>query len=251
MTPFLIASDLHLDAKPYIYLEDDLKYLADFEGYFLLPGDTIDFGQRELYEDFLAKVFYFMPRLKALVAVLGNHEYYGTSFEKAEAYFTNLKEEFPKYVLLNGESNVWLDGDYLFVGDTLWYPETPDVYLRTSGLADFSEISALKFPEIFARNKALKRTVEQVGHPEGVKLIWLTHHLPSVKSISAYYARDSLNCYFVDPSFEDYVRRYSPDLLVHGHSHHVQHYQLGDTYVVSNPRGKSARFQLDRFVVLL
>jgi predicted phosphodiesterase len=253
MTPFLVASDLHLDAHPYLGLRANLKRLSTFEGYLLLPGDVVEFPSRRLYEDFLALVFTSIPGIKAVIAVLGNHEYYGATFEETEEFYENLRVKFPKYVLLNNDNDVWVDTDYLFVGGTLWYPDTVDTHLRTSEICDFSEIRDISLDAIFAKNRKLKHTIQQIGKLHSLKTIWLTHHLPSLKSVSLRFKGDPLNCYFVDPTFEELIHRLSPDLVVHGHSHHTNHYQLGDTYVVSNPRGVGnvSHFLLDRFLVVL
>jgi elongation factor G len=76
----------------------------------------------------------------------------------------------------------------------------------------------------------------EASHPlphDGPTVV-VTHHAPSRKSIRG--AVDVSDASFASDC-EDLMRRYRPELWVHGHVHQRCHYWVGDTQVVCNPRG--------------
>ena len=71
--------------------------------------------------------------------------------------------------------------------------------------------------------------------PSQVKTVVVTHHAPSFRSCSTKYNPQLDSCYASD--LDDRVKVWKPALWVHSHIHESRDYMIGETRVVSNPRG--------------
>jgi len=65
----------------------------------------------------------------------------------------------------------------------------------------------------------------------------LSRYPAHIRSITPRYRNSSPNCFFVCPEAEDILRKQSPRLWVHGHTHDSVDYHLGATRVLCNPLG--------------
>jgi Icc-related predicted phosphoesterase len=76
---------------------------------------------------------------------------------------------------------------------------------------------------------------------ESQKLVVITHHLPSYKSINEKYASYRANHCFA--SHKNYIiKRLSPNLWIHGHTHTSVDYTIRnnqgfDSRIICNPKG--------------
>jgi Icc-related predicted phosphoesterase len=70
----------------------------------------------------------------------------------------------------------------------------------------------------------------------GKKIVVLTHHAPSPRSIPPKWLGDPLNCAFAS-DLEALVAESGARLWVHGHIHGQSDYLIGETRVIANPRG--------------
>jgi len=77
---------------------------------------------------------------------------------------------------------------------------------------------------------------EQLEKHRGQKMVVITHHLPTERSVQKRYIGDQVTTAFAS-DLEDLILRYQPALWIHGHSHHSKDYSIGKTRIVSNPRG--------------
>ena len=66
------------------------------------------------------------------------------------------------------------------------------------------------------------------------KLVVITHHAPSYRSVENQYRGDLLNAAYAN-KLDALVEKTT--LWVHGHTHHSFDYQIGEGRVVCNPRG--------------
>ena len=76
----------------------------------------------------------------------------------------------------------------------------------------------------------------QLDALDGERVVVVTHHAPSVRSVPARYAADPLSAAYAS-NLDDLILSASPLLWVHGHIHDSFDYVIGDTRVVCNPRG--------------
>ena len=77
---------------------------------------------------------------------------------------------------------------------------------------------------------------EQVFSRNGGKLVIVTHHAPSARSIPPTFEENAFN-----PSFASDMTRFiiesNAKLWVHGHIHAHSDYTIGNTRILANPRG--------------
>ena len=235
MTPLTLCSDLHID-----YNHSAASFVhayKDYAGYLIIAGDfaEVDCSNSIFFRTF-EELFEVNPCIYVFF-VCGNHEYYGNSIEDTHNLITEWVEEkdMDRFFFLREDLEIFFVGDTLITGSTLWYPDTnPDVYLLQDNINDFSQIKDFTPQVAASQNKLIKQSL---GREITGKEIWVFHHLPSNQSISSSFRGDRLNCYYVDPEMEKLILEKQPQLVIHGHSHHSCMYQIGNTWVVSNPKG--------------
>jgi Icc-related predicted phosphoesterase len=186
---------------------------------------------------------------KHIIYVLGNHEYYGSNIESVERKARDAFEGTNVHFLQDGE-HVIIDG-VLFLGGTLWtdfklYGEFREPLAKMEAqfaMNDFKKIRQGKnykrlMPDdvIIKHKNTLKIFKEKLESMIYDKAVIVTHHAPSEKSIEEAYKGDKLSPAYAS-NLEEFMLSYSPVLWVHGHIHVNNDYFVGDTRVVSNPRG--------------
>jgi Icc-related predicted phosphoesterase len=68
------------------------------------------------------------------------------------------------------------------------------------------------------------------------RLVIVTHHAPSARSLDEGYSRDHLSPAFAS-ALDGLVEASGASLWLHGHTHRSADYVTGGTRVLSNPRG--------------
>lgn len=249
---FDIISDIHLTAMK----DHGDKWIADYEpkgDHLILAGDVGEFHWWQM------KGYYLMKELCAKYAatgevyfVPGNHDYYGTTFENANARFKELEDKIDNFNFLNADYQVnmeWIvedenfkpdppcvQGSYMdgvtIYGATLWFPYDPENPRYSRYLSDFSYIKGF-VPKVYDVHRD---HVAYLSHITGDKKIVITHHMPSFKSVHPRFENDDLNRFFVSNQ-EEIMYRWQPTLWVHGHTHHRFDYMIDKTRVICNPLG--------------
>lgn len=232
-----IASDLHLEhARNPAKVIDKLTH--DPNGTLVLAGDVHSFayfvaGQRtrnQLVDDFKA----ICDRYANVVYVLGNHEYYGLTSDQAleAARYLEHKMEGKLHRLCHGKQ-VILDGQR-FLGDTGFYPATPDTLALKGYINDFHAIRDAE-PFVYEHFEAVEEFLDREVKETDIVV---THHAPTPGSIHSSFVGYPSNCYFQVP-LEHIVEIKQPKLYIHGHVHNAFDYAVGKTRVVCNPHAYS------------
>ncbi|KQW47204.1 MULTISPECIES: metallophosphoesterase [unclassified Ensifer] len=234
-----IISDLHLEFGEAFSVSPPRD--ADI---LICAGDLLTKGIVPSIE-WLAKIATSIP----VVFVAGNHEYYGGSVQEGIRDGRLLRERHPNVHFLENEAVTI--GNVTFLGGTLWTDfrvsgRDPAIAMAAAeaGMNDYRKIKLSKqpyrkFKPIHAYRmhqetrsfltSTLSRTAER-------KTMVVTHHAPSGRSIAQAFSGDPLSaCYASD--LDDLVIEQGPAVWVHGHVHHRVDYQIGQTRVISNPRG--------------
>jgi Icc-related predicted phosphoesterase len=167
---------------------------------------------------------------KPIIYIPGNHEYYGSSFAEVDSLLAAADRAHPRLSVLNNKT-VTLAG-HRIIGTTLWFPDQPDNPKYEGILNDFRMIRGFK-KDVYGANAKAHQFLE---HELRKGDIVITHHLPSVESVSARFRGGPLNRFFVSPLDELILKR-QPALWVHGHTHASVDYPLGHTRIVCNPFG--------------
>jgi predicted phosphodiesterase len=193
-----------------------------------------------------------------LIMVAGNHEHY-ESFESVDEGIKRLRRDARLDRKMNGNQTYFLENETVelelighkirFVGATLWtdfrifgtYPYS--ISYAQSNMNDFGCILGSKNPrkelrpaKTVAWHKVSKTYIRsQLSQPFSGKTVVITHHLPSIRSISPRYQYDPLAPAFASDC--DELLDLGADLWIHGHTHDSCDYIAGNTRVICNPRG--------------
>lgn len=188
-----------------------------------------------------------------VIYVLGNHEYYGqkipklTEEIKAAARGSNIQ------VLENDRVEI---GGVVFLGATLWtdFRLNGDVVqaeiTAQYGMTDFRRIrvtpSFKRFRPSHARQfhaQSLQWLEQQLAVENGNKVVVITHHAPTPRSIPRRFRNDPLNPAFAS-NLESHVEGSGAALWIHGHIHEHADHMIGSTRVIANPRGYPTEQQI-------
>ena len=224
----LIASDLHTefhkDSGKTVFQE-----LAKNEGVdvLVLAGDTgliRDHSFQQVIQYQACRLF------SHVVAVLGNHEFYGSDREKVMREVSELKQKCPNFHPLENDT-VTINGQR-FVGCTLWFPDRPRSVMHRHGLSDFHYIKNFVGWVFTANTESqsfLRRTLTQDD-------IVVTHHIPSWQGTLPYWWSQPMSDFFVC-ELDTLIEEAQPKMWVYGHTHNQHDFYIGKTRLVCNPFG--------------
>lgn len=187
-----------------------------------------------------------------VLLVPGNHEYYGVHFQRHLAKMRAFAQTTGGRVQVLDRDVVVIDG-VRFLGATGWTDLSStgnpvEAELRAAIMNDFKRIrhnDAVRHrefirwsPSAMVRESRLTRAwlEEQLSIPFAGKTVVMTHHAPSLLSVS----HDRYDVSHLDAAYAnrwEHLFGDAVDLWVHGHIHAPVDYVCAGTRVVSNPRG--------------
>lgn len=195
-------------------------------------------------------------RFTDVVYIPGNHEYYNDgSLLRTDAKLEAICKTYPNVHYMNRKT--MLINGVRFIGATLWtdFKKGDPLVIMTAheSMNDYNCIRTGTYAEPYRR---AIRPVDIIGlnldhrgfiehalkeaKMAGEKVVVFTHHSPSIMSRSPDIRPGLLDyAYYNDCGLEELMLDYEPAVWVHGHSHHPVDYMIGNTRVVSNPRGYS------------
>ena len=243
-----LLSDLHLEGYKHYY-----EYAG--EDVVVLAGDIHTQGRHRFILDQI-------PSNVKILMVAGNHEYYGSSFERVNDFLYELQAEYPNFWFLNNE-HVVIDGVHFFGGtmftDMKLYGDSEEHVARSSiyakqGIADFSWISKYNEPPADYDNEYFHQfekawTVADHIEQHNIyrtkleeflekcaleKRVVISHFVPHPEGSDPIYKNSPLNPYFLCD-----MRKYMgwEGLWLYGHTHTSKDIMEGDTRLVCNPKG--------------
>lgn len=263
---FRFFSDVHLerDAKqvkrPTIYdLWSPSEHQDDPDTVLILAGDIWN-GIRPLSfanQNWLGEL---AKRFKAVVAVLGNHDYWGDNIATlSNKWQLKIKESSIANVhlleLADGPEHgvIVIDGIRI-LGTTLWTnfnKSDPSVimkydfekgfdgralwndqnFIRTS---TYKHFTARHWYERHQQTIANLKVALQQGEED---ILLVTHHAPCMLSTLSKQS-DPLSCHLYGSDLSDLILDHPRvKQVIHGHTHTVQDYMMGDVRIRCNPRG--------------
>jgi predicted phosphohydrolase len=227
-----ILSDLHLEFAPFIPPMVDSTVI-------ILAGDIQPGNKGVLWA--MAN----FPHSE-VIYVLGNHEYYGQSLPDHTNKLKALAQGSNVHVL---ENDAFILGEVVFLGCTLWTDfelfGNPRVagYYATQSLTDYRRI---RVSPSYRRLRSIDTAgihqgschwlAAQFKQYPGKKLVVVSHHAPSARSLPNGYEQDILSAAYAS-MMDDFVASSNTSLWVHGHIHHTRDYPIGNTHIICNPRG--------------
>jgi len=240
-----VASDLHLEFDRTPFILDNTEN-ADL---LILAGDIIvTKHSNSTYKDFFNNV---SQQFEHVLVIAGNHEYYGSSFNKTQAQLFEFYSHYNNVTFLNNSSIVI--NDVLFIGATLWTDFNNNCYFTKNhvrrSLNDYYIIDGFTTGKAIDEHYIARQFItdsykENKDHFE--KMVGIFHHGISPQSIHSMYRSDTL----LNGGFSSDMRHFFEDkekfkLLIHGHTHHSFDYildnKLQSQRVICNPRGYAKR----------
>ena len=244
----LVLSDLHLEFEPICIPDTDADVI-------ILAGD-INLKIRGI--EWAIKTFPNTP----VVAVLGNHEYYGEKYPSLLNKAKELAAGTHVHVLEN--DSIEIDG-VTFFGCTLWTDLKLFGDARLAGyfcqqeMSDFkkirvepgySKLNPVSMTGI--HNRSMDWLSNALSENAGKQNIVVTHHAPSLRSITPALSEELTSAAYAS-HLDAMIESLGINLWVHGHVHNSCDYQIGNTRVVCNPRGYSPDWLnpdfVDNFIV--
>lgn len=242
----LVWSDLHVDSfnfKP--------KLNPDNFDAIIIAGDVANKFQGYHFIEQMIRLYN-----KPIIMVLGNHEYYNNSkkntysIAEIQQYWISKKSDMFHPLI---DEPLILDG-HVFYGCTLWTSLNEGQFIEAPELHAYNDFRAIYTT---TRNMGYKRLGGQVLTPtkyytqhlyehnglfsfldayKGVNVTIITHH-PPIKYIGPYDPTKPGSSLYYN-NFEQLIAD-NPNIQywVHGHDHHQRDFVVGNTAIVSNPRG--------------
>ena len=239
-----VLSDLHLDCSSYALRFKPCKAL-EFDAVVLAGDIDEDVGG-------IAHAADWYPDTPILY-IPGNHEYYGYEIHSLNRSMDEFSRDSLITVLNPGVTEI---EDTVFIGCTLWTDfclygdQQANMALSARCMNDYRLIKitddkgerTLRPEDSLAIHYQHRSFLEeQLEAYQGRKVVVITHHLPTEKSVKMSFRNDPLTTAFAS-SLDDLIMRYQPALWIHGHSHYGVDYTIGDTRIVSNPGGYPGEF---------
>ncbi|SHH62410.1 metallophosphoesterase family protein [Ferrimonas marina] len=267
---FFFANDLHVDihtaktGKPTTLTSLGVD-LSLFDG-FVLPGDIITNGYPQ---DALPLLQEINDTGKPTLMILGNHEYFEQVLAEAAVNWQAFlhRHQLHNVHLLDLRTQVGktIAGIH-FVGTTCWYSagKNPiDGKRIDRHSVDHKWIIAnpetgrhFNYKDSYAEHlmclDAMSQAISELRarHPE-YPVVALIHHAPSVKGLPLQPANYSRNEMIRAKGFYSDLNQWmavnQPELVLHGHTHIVKQYRMGDTLVASNALGYPPEADDDAF----
>jgi len=252
-----LVSDLHLDISGYCEMPGGDVLIVAGDSFEARKFTKEHHSTKTLYptgipnKEFPCSEFFYTECAKynRVFMVMGNHEHYGGYFGKT---YGELLGRLPANVTLL-EDQVEEYNGVMFMGSTLWTdlnkgdPITA-MHLKHS-MSDFKAITNY-YP---AKNLYHKLTPEHTAEThlktkQFFKLmleehrdkpfVIITHHAPSFQSVNEKYKHDTtMNGGYASDLSEFILDNENIKVWVHGHMHDPVSYYIGETRIVTNPRG--------------
>jgi len=188
---------------------------------------------------------------KPVIYIFGNHEYYNHAYPKLLAEAKAITENSNIHVL---ENNVFECDGYNILGCTLWtdFKLFNDFELSAVSakniINDYRKIRVspryYKFSPAYSShifNESLNWLDKEIKNKKSNSTIIVTHHAPSVLSISKEFRNDPLSAAF-SSNLDEFVKHSGCSLWIHGHIHRSADYYIGDTRIICNPCGYPDEF---------
>jgi predicted phosphodiesterase len=245
----LILSDLHLETASF----QPAAAASDFDA-IVLAGDITTPGKHLPGWAFTQSLF---GMTKPIVAVAGNHEFYGCVIQ-AQRELMQRSCVAGVHFLDPGE--VLLDeGRLRVLGCTLWTdfklpvltshgPVSDQVTAMEEASRYVADYQAIRFDGVNSLRRRLTPAdtlafheterawlFARLAEPFVGSTVVVTHHAPAAQSVVSSRNKDWLTTAFVidlpDPFFD------TPTVWIHGHTHASFDYRRGNTRIICNPRG--------------
>lgn len=238
-----LASDLHIE----FHSKNDIPDLGTGD-VLVLAGDIISSKYLIKNGENKEKAFDFFQQCSRnfthIIYIEGNHSFYGCRYENV---FDDVRRILPSNFIHLENDKIKIE-NYWFVGAVLWTDfdnENPFAMLNASRM--MNDYHCIKYGpsyrkitsyDVLKHHKETMRYFEEtLEELQDEKVIMITHHTPSSRSIQEKYKFDDANSYF-NNRLDDWIyERPQIKYWLCGHTHWQHSYQIGTCEVICNPLG--------------
>jgi Icc-related predicted phosphoesterase len=182
-----------------------------------------------------------------VVFVAGNHDFYNVAWVEALSDGRRAAARMERVHFL--ENDIVEISGVTFIGCTLWTDyalaghRQLSMFEASNAMNDYKRIIYSKRP--FAKFNPLRalrihqestRYLDRALETADGETVVVTHHAPSERSVPDRYRQHRLRPAYAS-DLEDLILRHRPSAWIHGHIHEPVDYMIGETRVVSDPRG--------------
>lgn len=183
-------------------------------------------------------------RYKAVVYILGNHEFYHHEFHKVRKEWKNWAMPDNFHFLDNGVTHI---DDVRIIGATMW-TLVRDPLARWRGQQGMNDYHVIKINEhgnyrrlnVGDTDRANQRTMyflkEELRKDWNGKTIVMTHHLPHELCVAPQFKGHGLNEFYLCDC-DEIIRENNIDVWCHGHTHDNVDVEVHGTRILCNPMG--------------
>ena len=248
-----LVSDLHLEFGPQEMEGGDVLILAgdmceartlikQFHSTKVLPYTP---GKLSAYDFF----YHECAKYKKVFMVMGNHEHYHGRFDET---YNDLKRVLPDNITLLENEVVEYEG-VMFMGATLWTDLNKGDPITVQSMKQFmNDYRTVKnfYPDkglyhkltpydtLEAHRKSKQYFLSTVEEHKDKPFVVITHMAPSFASVHEKYRGDTvMNGGYASEMSEFILDHENIKYFFHGHMHDPVDYMIGNTRVISNPRG--------------
>jgi len=266
-----ICSDIHLEFGPIELVNKDGADVLVLSGDICIANDLLDVDNTNVARSNKFHEFFQQcsNEFQSVMYVSGNHEHYHGDFAKTHQILFDRLSYLPNIFVLDKE--IVTDGDVMFVGSTLWtdmdngnerainnaHDRMNDyVHIDNSNrMVNYkvpSDPLNRNSPPVFKTRPGKfspQASIDEHEHCIGFirdvvddnptkTIVVVGHHAPSLRSLDIAFGRDPAVYPAYASNLDDFIRaRPQIKLWTHGHIHCPQDYMIGQTRIVSNPRG--------------
>lgn len=240
---YFIVSDLHLEHREG-QEKEFWEAFPEHEGIntCLCAGDLTSIGRSYDLEHFKG----LCNQFKKVIYVPGNHEYYGSNPTDVCNRLSSIERALPKLkVLRTGEAYIY-EGQR-FIGDTMWFPDRPEVHIYRRMINDGFQIKDL-FPWAFTQSTLFLHYLKNNIRTDD---IIITHHIPNDVDTSCLYKGAQTEAYFLNKNCERYClnpNSIMPKAWIYGHTHDKHDYVIGNTRFICNPAGYPSEYKIEPYI---
>lgn len=232
-----ILSDLHIEQ----YKDQGKTLIKSIDptgvDVLVLAGDIFATISEEAHLELLKLI---CDRYPHVIYAYGNHEYYGNDVYAIQDRTNHMNGALSNLHILDDANEITINGQRFLVG-TMWFMDLPENILYKRNIRDFHYIRRFE-PWVYERNE---RFEENLTEKLTSNDIIVTHHLPSERSVDSIFKGSSLNRFFLH-DIEWLIQERKPKMAIHGHGHIPMDYKIGNTRVISNPKGYLGECYLNR-----
>lgn len=259
-----VYSDIHLDwfAERASSVGDSAFWYPpelpdDKETILILAGD-LWVGTKFIRWDKMSWISKVAPRFKQVLIVLGNHDYWPQGDLSILGAAEKCNDMFEKMGLDNVillDMDTYTEGDYLFVGATLWTDmfkfdplamHNMSSFMRYDGKiaydtgpnGEWSRFSSEKWVGTHIKHRDYIKHIASQNRDK--KLIVITHHLPLMVMIDPHYAGSQDNAYYMSDLSDLILDNDNIKLWCCGHSHHTSDFYFEQCRMINNSVGYSS-----------